>query len=177
MIATREPSQEYHEALGEFIEFFAIVEQTVFDALQAISGVSDATARAIFNGTHTSDGMNLLKRVAEANPNFKHEKQLEIMAIHLKAITDVRNDLVHYGSTFSPNGEQVLTRARRAFRPEKLPPPKRISSRKLRFMTEDLAMIASFLIFWSARQLENVAPQEDQKNADDLKRSWKYRPA
>ena len=91
--------QEYWNALGEFIDGFARAERDMFLALRWHTKTQDKIARAVFSGVRVDATADFLRRLATVGAIGAPEwEQLEPITAQLKAISDARNLLLHYGA-------------------------------------------------------------------------------
>jgi hypothetical protein len=79
---------------------FSVVEKVVHQSLSHFAGVTPVIAACIFSGTRIDGAIGYLKRIAEATdwPD-DHKNLLNHLALQLGEITQLRNDLLHYGAT------------------------------------------------------------------------------
>ena len=95
-----EKGDQYLRAVGDFVTIFAIVEKSVNEALQHFTGVTPTIAACLFSGTRIDGAMSYLKRIAEATRwSAGKSKLLDHIKLQLGEITQLRNDLLHYGTT------------------------------------------------------------------------------
>jgi hypothetical protein len=98
--AERAEGKKYLRALGWFVTFFAVVENQVHKTLWKFVGVNQTIAACVFSGTRIDGAISYLKRIAEATNWSKDRKALlDHLALQLGEITQLRNDLLHYGTT------------------------------------------------------------------------------
>jgi hypothetical protein len=98
--AERAKAGKYLRALGWFVTFFAVIENSVHKTLWKFVGVNPTIAACIFSGTRIDGAISYLKRIAEAtNWPKDHKTLLDHIALQLGEITQLRNDLLHYGTT------------------------------------------------------------------------------
>ena len=67
-------------------------------------------AQAVFSGVRIKEAMSLINRVAEVRPLSKEAKaDQDYIFTQLRLITDVRNDILHYGAINLQPGELLVT--------------------------------------------------------------------
>src|SRR5438270_349998 len=86
--------------LGIFIMEFATTESILLMGLSDAAGVSHDTARAIFSGVKNDAARSMINRLREIK-GLPEDPILKRAFDHLGLITAIRNDLVHYGPTFT----------------------------------------------------------------------------
>jgi hypothetical protein len=103
--------RKYLKEVGWFVTMFAIVEHNVHETLRHYVGISPVMAACIFSGTRMDGAISYLKRIAEAT-NWPAQKKntLNHISSQLGEITQLRNDLLHYGvSNDHPDAALVIT--------------------------------------------------------------------
>jgi hypothetical protein len=89
--------EKYLIALGLFVEKFAACESMLIVALARLTRCDDPTSRAIFSGVRSDTARSHIRRILEARgepmPEF-----LESSFQQLGIISNLRNDLMHYGA-------------------------------------------------------------------------------
>lgn len=93
--------ERYWLALGRFIHEFASVETSVQTLLWIVTDTSPQVAKAIFSGTRSDTACSYIRRTLQAQGQRELPPLLERAFSHLKTITTVRNDIVHYGAQFN----------------------------------------------------------------------------
>ncbi len=97
--AEKAEGDKYLRAVGWFVTIFAVVERVSYETLQHFSGTSPTIAACLFSGTRIDAAMNYLKRIAEATDWLDGKTKLfEHIKSQLGEITQLRNDLLHYGA-------------------------------------------------------------------------------
>jgi hypothetical protein len=180
---------KYWEALGRFIESFALVEDELSRLLAFYAKVTPSIARAVFSGARSDASMDFIRRViAVDDPGSEKTEDLEDVFIQLKAISTVRNFLVHYRSIGSGN-DRIITDLSRSLTADRAR-QHRVSTEILTAMIIDLYQIANRLNFhrksekrpWAARSSHTryvlgaawryKPPQDHQTKVSKPKRSW-----
>jgi hypothetical protein len=109
----------YWQILGEFIEKFALCEIMLFFYLSACANIPDALAKVFFSGFHCDQIADMIRKVWEVRaPDQEIKQKAEDAIVQLKAITDVRNNIVHYASYFDSDRGRISSNIVRARRPE-----------------------------------------------------------
>jgi hypothetical protein len=178
----------YWKSLGKFIETFAMVEDVLNKLLTFYSKTTPKISRAIFSGTRCDASIEYIRRiVAVKDPGSDKKRDLEEIFLHLKAISTVRNFLVHYQSIGTGDKKFVsdLPRALTADRARK----HRVSADILDAMSWDLYKIGNRLNFhrwgpyppWQVKSSHShavlnhawryIPPQDHQTKATKRKRS------
>jgi hypothetical protein len=165
--------REYWEALGRFVDIFALVENNMQLTLWHLAKVKAPIAPAIFSGTRVDTASNLIRRISEAKEwSQRRQARLTTLLTQLGEITRARNDLLHYGSLRSESGYEV-TNLLYAHIPARIRTTK-ISRDILDAMADDLMTICVELMdmrgamkaFRSVRKGRLMPP----------KRAWRYKP-
>jgi hypothetical protein len=110
----------YFLALGYFMQSFAEAEMAMQVLLWKVSGLSDiSTAAALLSGVKIDGAMGLIRRVREAKKMPEH-KQLTHIFNQLAEINSARNDIVHFGATFTEDFGILVSNFRIAHIEERL---------------------------------------------------------
>lgn len=97
---------QYHLALGRFIDAFATAEHNLKFAVASVSNVPRETAKAIFSGTRVKLAIDFIRRIYESR-NELIPQDIDKSLSHMSAILTARDEIVHYGATF--DGETLIT--------------------------------------------------------------------
>lgn len=166
---------DYRQALGHFVENFAKVEAALQMTLWHYAKTPPDIARAVFSGTRADGAMSFIRRVLSVSP-IEPEKKAEVegLFIQLKAINDVRNSILHYGTYaveeetgVTTNALVALTRAHERAFP--------ISTGIIKAMTDDLSTILVRLRM-GHMGLPPLPIEEHPKLAKRLAVPWQYKP-
>lgn len=171
-MASNHPVEDYFQALGLFIHEFAATETLLLEALVEQAGVSKSTARAIFSGVRADTAKAHIKRLREVQ-GAPEIPTLERAFTQFSLLTDVRNDIVHYGATFRGDWEPHVSNKR-----GKMPGKERsvlATPTVLRNMATDLGkirdMIGAAILGWEVRDsnlhwtwLYKSPPQDQSQN-------------
>lgn len=162
---------KYYLALGHFIDDFAATEAQVLDVLCYYAKADKQTAKALFSGVRVDQAADFIRRLGQArkiNPGPLAEISQNLLP-QVKAITDLRNDIIHYGIQLNSSGLKVdnqrgvgRTQVRRYF----------VSAKLLEDASSDLGRIN--LRFYMAANNEistSLPPQIREK----LFGPWRYR--
>jgi hypothetical protein len=136
---------KYLRAVGWFVTIFAVIEKVSFETLTHFTGTSPTIAACIFSGTRITDAMSYLKRISEAT-NWSEGKiqLLDHIKRQLGEITQLRNDLLHYGTTGQTADTLLVTNAHLAHISSRIRETK-ISTDILTKASTDLMAIMFFL--------------------------------
>src|SRR6266705_1053118 len=90
-------------------------------ALKTYSKVSWPVARAIFSGVRVEQSMGFINRICDAfDPGDEWRKELEDVFTQLRAINEIRNSLLHYGSATLSDRGRITTNIRIAHVPTRI---------------------------------------------------------
>jgi hypothetical protein len=136
---------EYLRAVGAFVTYFAIAENYVHKVLWKFAGVTPIIATCIFSGTRIDGAISYLKRIAEATDWPENKKTLlNYIALQLGEITQLRNDLLHFGASGDPEETLIVTNKKFAHIESRIRETK-ISASILKDVRRDLLMILFLL--------------------------------
>ena len=166
----------YWRALGKFVDQFSEIETGMHLLLWERTRTRMEIAQAVFSGVRIKEAMSLINRVAEVRPLSKEAKaDQDYIFAQLRLITDVRNDILHYGAINLQPGELLVTNWLVALTESR----KRsilVSSQILLNLTRDLRKIQAHLIehhLWREAGLPSPLSRSDLRL---LNASWKYTP-
>lgn len=160
---------DFLREFGLFIMEFASTESFLLSALTETAGVSHDTARAIFSGVKADTAKSFINRLRELK-DVPPDPILTRAFAQFTLITNVRNDLVHYGPKFVGNWEAVATN-------EFLAMPGRARSagaspEDLRAMTNDLQTIRSAILVCLVNT--EAEPETLAAIKEAAQRPWRY---
>ncbi|MBN9545003.1 MAG: hypothetical protein J0I19_05980 [Alphaproteobacteria bacterium] len=92
--------EDYYIALGDFINTFSDVESQLVLALADFAKVDKKTAKALFSGVRVDQASDFIRRlgaVKKIKPKIFEELTKNLLP-QIKVITDLRNDVIHYGA-------------------------------------------------------------------------------
>jgi hypothetical protein len=103
-------TQEYYQALGRFVTEFTEIECSMQIALWRLSNVKTPVAQAVFSGVRADDACNKISRISEAE-NWPETRRAEwkVVADRLGILRTLRNDILHYGANWQPDGSWIVT--------------------------------------------------------------------
>lgn len=163
--------QSFWEALGRFIETFALLEGCMFILLQQRTGVTVEIARAIFSGTRIDAAMNTIRRMNEASSGERIDPYLEEAFLKVAELLSARNDIVHLGPLFGDDYERFVTNGLKALTPKKIK-HQIFSSETLQMMTHDAYKAATHILAsLNDVRLKEIPPYMKQV----LEREWLYK--
>ena len=142
----RSTRQTYWAALGLFANQFSKVERALYLVFVRRVGIPLPIANALFPGLRVDAMSKNLRRLAFATSRKRHAGPfVETALVHLKAIADLRNDILHYGTGSGDDYERIVSNELRAFTAED---SKKhiISAELLSDLTHDLGKIRALLI-------------------------------
>jgi len=92
---------EFYKAFGEFILWYARVENTVHALFRHCTGMPEDVARVISGGMRISDVMGITKRLAKVR-EFDENTQAEIENVftQMNEISKLRDVLIHRGGEY-----------------------------------------------------------------------------
>jgi hypothetical protein len=148
----------YFLALGYFMQAFAEAEMAMQVLLWKVSGLSEiSTAAALLSGVKIDGAINLIRRVREAKKMPEHA-QLTYIFNQLGEINSARNDIVHFGATFTEDFGILVSNFRIAHIEERLR-GFHTSSAALFNMTQDITKIIHRIIEIVAEYDQNPTPE------------------
>lgn len=150
---------------------FANTESCLLIALSETAGVSHDTARGIFSGVRIDTAKSLINRLRELK-GMPEDPILTSAFAQLTLITNVRNDLVHYGPQFTGNWEAKATNSLFA-----MPGRSRsalVPAETLHAMTNDLVTIRC-AITCCLMKVEQL-PETEAATREGAQRPWRYKP-
>ena len=86
----------YYGSLGYFISMFSLVEAMLKETVRQQANVTPAIAKALFSGVRTDQGSSFLRRCFEARGEAV-PVPLDALLRQLAVLSNLRNDLVHFG--------------------------------------------------------------------------------
>jgi hypothetical protein len=170
---------EYLQALGGFVESFAITESMMFWTIKIYTALPLRLMNALHSGTRIQEGISFIRRINMAKkPKRPIPTDLDAALVHLKAITDKRNDIIHFGSELNQFGERLVSNKARALTAEAVR-SYRVSSQMLIDMTVDLdkirwTMLAHALIAISESAKDRAKTRGLLRSLEP--RTWQYKP-
>jgi hypothetical protein len=171
--AVNEPA--YYEALGRFVEAFSLVEAMLLFTLKTYTKVSWPVARAIFSGTRVETSMDFVNRICDAfDPGDEQRNELKDVFKQLRAINEVRNSLLHYGSFTRSDKGRITSNVRIAHVPKKIKEHP-VSLEIFDEMTSDLQKINYHLTTLCLKP--NASYPERVADIPEIADAWRYIPA
>jgi len=165
-----ETNAQYWQALGKFIEDFAGAEYAMSEVLRKYAGVSQHVGKAIFSGTKSDAAIKLIERIwAVHDPGETVKAELRSAFAQFRAINNVRNIAIHYGSHKRPEKGRFVSTLRNALTPDRVNEA-RVSSAILGQMSDDLFKISVHC--W--RRAFRLKP--NRQDSGILRRAWRYKP-
>jgi hypothetical protein len=165
------PRQTYFEALGTFMHEFAETESLLHVLLRFRAGVSEEIAKALFTGVRADAAMDLIRRIAEINPeNRALDSDLTGTFKQFKILTQARNDIVHFGASLKDDYEGRVTNASRVLAQSQI--------RNTPVSPEILAAMASDALKVRVHIMAAMdVPTVRVALAEVLSDAWQYKPA
>lgn len=109
----------FYQALGRFIDAFAMTETALFQLLSFYVGIDSKMASAILSGVRIDGSISYIRRImAMKDPGSEPRQELELLFGQLKEIADARNDIVHYWSYETSDAGRIVSNETRAHIPE-----------------------------------------------------------
>lgn len=139
------PEPGYFDALGRFVDLFALAETAVQLAFWHHAKLDHDVARALLGGTRSEEVLNRLSRLTEVG------KLDAAIFVNLKPILDqynsinkIRNNILHYGSQTKVDGRRIISDWMRALTHERTV-SFQITNALLEDMSADLKKIIALL--------------------------------
>lgn len=151
-------NDEYHLALGRFVDAFATAEHNLKFALRTTAGTTDEVAQVLFSSTRVDAAINQIKQIKQIY-EAKNEvltEEVDSALIQMKTISTVRNTVLHYGAQVA--GDHFTT----SKGPHALPAKadtRRHPIGDLDKMTADLMTVAHRFGWICSRALPNAYPE------------------
>ena len=170
----------YWEALGRFVEHFAMAESALFLNLGHHAKVTDDIGKALFSGTRVDGAISFIRRIVQvAPPDAETVQELDDVLAQLQAINTVRNHLVHYGTEWSndPSRERLSSNRMVALTERHLV-EHRISSEMLDDMSIDLFKIYTHLmlqVLMPGASIKERVGLEIWPGGEALLAAWRYK--
>jgi hypothetical protein len=171
----------YYEALGKFVTNFALAEQVLFMLLIHRGKMHYRVGKAVLSGAKTDLIIDHLRRISLA---FTGSRELggNMAGVleQLKAISTVRNDILHYGGLDGDDYERIISNSMKALTPdqERSTP---VSAETLRNMSRDCIKATVHMLIEMMDHVYGPAilKQHGGKLPDqftrDLECAWQYK--
>lgn len=165
----------YHEALGQFIESFAMVEGYMHLLLCHYAKVSSLVGKAVFSGVRIDSATNSIRRIISVKaPSEPLKSDLDDLLAQLSTINSIRNAIVHHIPLSAiPSDVRHLTNEITALT-EQHRKETAVSVTMLKDMTADLIKItvhiAHHLSFTQSSKLTLAVFDETRREP------WRYKP-
>jgi hypothetical protein len=164
----------YWQSLGKFVQQFSEAEREAQILLWYLTSEHVEVAFAIYrekmNLNEVIELCRKLYRIRVADDAAATE--FDVYMIHFSAIAEVRNKLLHNGTTFTDEGAQVIQRLK-DLRSKERAPPMPMSAECLDAMSVDCGWIES--VCWSLYALQTTADDWRFPSGHESP-SWKYQP-
>jgi hypothetical protein len=162
----------YYEALGRFVEAFSIVEGMLLFMLKTYAKVSWPMARAIFSGARVGTAIDFVNRICDAfDPGDQQREELKEVFKQLRAINEIRNSLLHYGSFTRSNIGRISSNIRIAHVPTRIK-EHLVSLEIIGAMTTDLQKISYHLTTLCLKPQASFA--ERVVDIPEIADAWRY---
>jgi hypothetical protein len=165
----------YMAPLGWFVHAFASAESMLFRLLVEKSGLSASEGAAVFTGLRMKAAVDALNRLFEAKGMELEKDALSRPFKQLGEINSVRDDILHYGTEETDDGELFVTNREKRHLPERST-TRQVSISDLIRMTYDLREIEVHFVasmFRTAKKRDHrMIALYTQRLADP----WSYRP-
>ena len=176
MPASNAEMAPYWKALGQFVTEFAGIEATLQIVLWHFARVDFNIARAIFSGVKIDQGISFINRINQSIPLEKTVlDEFEFVFTQLRAITSVRNDILHYGARNTGENKLSVSNALFALTPAHIKETV-VSPKMLMDMTTDLKKISAHLVKIKFSTFRPVPKSVIEILAPFLTSSWLYKP-
>jgi len=170
----KERIRAYYEALGRFVDMFAVVETAVTLTLWTYAKTKSEIAKIILAGVRIDQGCNFIKQLATASDSSAENRaDLECVFQQLGIITGVRNDTLHFGAQSVAEGRAIVTNSLKAKGEPTVFP---ISPDMLNDMTADLRKIVVHLNHKHlGRPMPLLGTLERDALASVFQSPWRYK--
>lgn len=168
---------EFYRALGQLVTTFSRVEGNIQRVLWHLVGVRPPTAQVVFSGVRTDAAMKYINRLADALkwPD-KWRGECQFIFSQLGQINLLRNEILHYGSSFETKDIWTVSNKRAAHIPENIR-VLRITPAVLNDASTDLEKIDFHLDALALSESEIIeAEGYCPPFAQARKRAWRYKP-
>ncbi len=168
-------TREYATSLGFFVMKFAETERSINYALVTLSGADWAMSRVLFSGVKVDQGKTMINRLFEVrgiSDNSPQRLRLKEAFAQLTLITNVRNDLLHYGLSHDDELGPIATNRFGIYPPDRARVSP-ISRDILARMTADLGQINLIIGNLIARLAGIPLFPEMEQGANQ---PWRYTP-
>jgi len=178
MAKTKNPysRDRYWRSLGKFVDAFADVETGMHILLWEQARIPYEVSQALHSGVRIKEAMKLVRRIGEVYPlSEATQADQDYIFAQLNLITDLRNDILHYGARPFGPGEFIVTNWITALGKNRLR-QRILSSSALLDLARDLRKIQIHLIerhLWREPGLGSPFPKGDLALLDA---AWKYIP-
>ncbi|MHA1548016.1 MAG: hypothetical protein ACTSU0_10020 [Alphaproteobacteria bacterium] len=160
-------------SLGRFVSTFANTETHIQTVLWHFAGVEAPIAPAVFSGVRINAALGSLKRIADAKKWDKRKTdELKELSQRMGEITQLRNDILHFGATPDwPKGHVVSNRLF-AHTEERIRET-RVTAARLDAANADLHKIQDHftVLAWN-----DIIPEDARSDfVATLRRPWQYK--
>ena len=166
-------NEPYQQALGTFIEAFACTESLLFAYVADQSQMPPPIFRIVSSGWHIEGLVSFLKKVWAVFPLSPTASDMKSAVDQFMEINGVRNNVIHYASELTMEGERISTNAaRKAANKEEhriIVSPEILSN-----MTKDLAKIGCHTMTVMMHPTKSLA--ERAKDMGLLADAFLYKP-
>lgn len=139
----REAQQQYHQALGVFVEMFAKAEEMTRIALWTIAGVDAPTSRALWERIQVNRAIAAIRKL-HAERRESLSPALGEALDQLSDIAQVRNMILHQG-TYLDTGGNLITSTWRYYDPPDNVKQFNVSAPFLNVLSQDLQLVIARL--------------------------------
>lgn len=136
---------KYWEALGQFVEAFAVAELALFQYMQTVSGMSEHVARIVARSWHTNQISEFIRACWLVTPLAPWCSELKDTLDHLGTIGNLRNAVIHSISYVTPQGERISSNVDRVM-PTKTIEARRVSPDLLNDARDDSILVSMRLV-------------------------------
>jgi ribosomal protein S13 len=162
----------YHLALGRFVDAFATAEHNLKFALAATAGISHEVAQALFAGARVDVAIGQIRQLYEAQ-GIMIEQEVDKALSQMKVILTVRNAIMHYGAVFDGSHFTTSTAAHTLPKQAKT---SRYELNDLERMTFDLLAIGHRFIWMAVHTLPNAYPEAIKLLDDAARTAMQFKP-
>lgn len=164
----------YLSGLGAFIEAYALFEASLFSYLQKLADVYGAMAIIAFGALNVQQKQSAIYRIWRVNqPDPEIEKEVREVFKRSLDITEVRNSMLHYGSTVTTHKGRITTDMPRALKASEAT-EHRVTGETLMAMRMDILKCSTHLISLAIRPTYSLEQRQAASPGSALEHAWRY---
>lgn len=171
--------QAYHIALGTFVEAYAMYEHAMLDYLIALAGVDPRLVTIFCGGANLDQRKEFIRKIWKLRPPPPAVlAELEDAFSHAGPITELRNLILHSGTTEAEGGERISTDELRALhKPNEDVRVRRLSPHMLIDMSFDITKCVAHLFLAARDEWPTAGGREPSAGmVESRQRAWQHIP-